>query len=178
MATQDFSSTDQVAEGTTLPPSEGTTLPSRSEEFVSTDQVFEGTTQPLDAAGRAESSVSRSEEIAQQQYVDVGVGSEERVAQATAEAEAIRTDMSESFLGARGTFYRVPLRTGSGSGLYAVESLSRFVASAKKERAEAQRRLKFDSRHESHVEEIPELLDTDMGDDYFASVDLNQEIDS
>jgi len=198
----------------TRPLPEGSTrlpLPDNSETYTSADQRSLRGETPLSQDWVDQIKIANTprplseplEPVAPaEQYVDVGVGSEERAAQLEADTEAIKTDMSESFLGARGTFYRVPLRTGSGSGLYAVESLSRFVASAKKERAEAQRRLKFDSRHESHVEVIPEPSNPDLPNPQLpervidfenpeltpdsntlwerrlASIDFNQKIDS
>ncbi len=104
-------------------------------------------------------------------------GPEERAERQAAEADAITVDLSDSFLAARGTFYRVPLRSGSGPGLYAVEGLSQFVTDARKERERNLKRLKFDSRFQSGEETSGEL-ETNDPEEFFRRTYINDQIDS
>lgn len=115
------------------------------------------------------------------QYVDAGELTEEREARLFAESEAdsaaTKTDASDSFLAARGTFYRVPLRSGSGPGLYAVEGLSQFMDNARKEKNEQLRRLKFESNFQS-LNPISSIMEEQDPEAYHAALNNNQQIEA
>lgn len=104
-------------------------------------------------------------------------GPEARAERQLAEQSAVAVDLSESFLAARGTFYRVPLRSGNGPGLYAVEGLSQFVTDARKERERNLKRLKFDSRFQS-PEQTSSQLEQDDPEEFFRRTYVNSQIDS
>ena len=110
----------------------------------------------------------------QSSFLDAGEGTEEQAARVQSELEATQTDLSESFLAARGTFYRVPLRSGTGPGLYAVEGLSQFIENSRRDRNELIRRGKFDANFAS-----PKEITSDMGDEQIrANQDFNESIAS
>jgi len=134
-----------------------------SSDFSTTDQVNGG--EP--PAGESTPS----------DFIDAGEGTEERAARLQAESDAIQTDLSDSFLAARGTFYRVPLRTGTGPGLYAVEGLSQFIDNARKEKNEQLRRRKFDSRFASPTP-VSTVMQEEDPESYYAAVNYNEQIES
>jgi len=108
-------------------------------------------------------------------FADAGKGTTNDEASAASTTLSIPTDMSDSFLAARGTFYRVPLRTGTGPGLYAVEGLSQFIDNARKEKNEQTRRSEFDSMFPSPQPVSINMLDEDPRS-YYAAIDFNEQI--